>query len=114
MLREGLWCHVTLETPAQRALIAAWESGGLGHPWRRLVRAGWTDAYKHDLVGSLSCNNVLRWHQDLQDVLAAVALGEQLLDELEQTPQRVTSYRTNLLSDGNGSLCEREPFRFRP
>ena len=57
---------------------------------------------------------VLCWHQDPQNVLTAVALGKQLLDELEQTQQRVTSYRTNLLSDGDGSLCERKPFCFRP
>ena len=39
-------------------------------------------------------------------MLTAVALGEQLFDELEQTLQRVTSYRTNLLSEGDGSVCE--------
>jgi hypothetical protein len=41
-----------------------------------------------------------------QNVLTAVALGEQLFDELEQILQRVTSYRPNLLSDGDGALCE--------
>ena len=58
--------------------------------------------------------NVLCWHQDPQNVLTAVALGEQLFDELEQTLQRVTSYRMHLLSDGDGALCERKPFCFRP
>src|SRR5262245_54530766 len=43
-----------------------------------------------------------------------MALGEQLLDELQQTLQRLPSYRMNLLSDGCGSLCERKPFRYRP
>ena len=57
---------------------------------------------------------VLCWHQDSQNVLTAVALGKQLFDELEQTLQRVSSYRTHLLSDGDGSLCERKPFCFRP
>src|SRR4029453_2529430 len=57
---------------------------------------------------------VLCWHQAPQNVLTAVALGKQLFDELEQTLQRVPSYRTHLLSDGDGSLCERKPFCFRP
>jgi hypothetical protein len=35
-----------------------------------------------------------------------VALGKQLFDELEQILPRVTSYRPNLLSDGDGTLCE--------
>jgi hypothetical protein len=41
-----------------------------------------------------------------QNVLTAVALGEQLFDELEHILQRLTSYRPNLLSDGDGALCE--------
>jgi hypothetical protein len=56
---------------------------------------------------------VLCWHQDPQNVLTAVALGKQLFDKLEQTLQRVPSYRPNLLSDGDGTLCERKPFCFR-
>jgi hypothetical protein len=64
----------------------------------------------HDLFwGNVSC-----WHQDPQNVLTAVPLGKQLFDKLEQTLQRVTSYRPNLLSDGDSALCERKPFCFRP
>ena len=40
-----------------------------------------------------------------RNVLTAVALGEQLFDELEPILPRVTSYRPNLLSDGDGALC---------
>ena len=40
-----------------------------------------------------------------QNVLTALALGEQLFDELEHILQRVTSYRPHLLSDGDGALC---------
>jgi hypothetical protein len=39
-----------------------------------------------------------------QNVLTAVALGEQLFDELEHILPRVTSSRPHLLSDGDGSL----------
>jgi len=39
------------------------------------------------------------------NVLTAVALGEQLFDELEHILPRVTSYRPNLLSDGDGAWC---------
>src|SRR5438552_3692507 len=71
--------------------------------------------WKGTRLGRLTVlGNVLCWHQDPQNVLTAVALGEQLFDELEQTLQRVTSYRMHLLSDGDGALCERKPFCFRP
>ena len=52
----------------------------------------------------LVCGDVLRWHEHLQNVLTAVALGEQLFDELEHILPRVTSSRPHLLSDGDGSL----------
>jgi len=39
-----------------------------------------------------------------QNVLTAVALGEQLFDELEHMLPRVTRYRLNLLSNGDGAL----------
>jgi hypothetical protein len=41
-----------------------------------------------------------------QNVLTAVALDEQLFDELEHILPRVTSYRPHLLSDGDGALGE--------
>src|SRR5215813_5290109 len=73
-----------------------------------------TSPTNHDLVGELFWGNVSCWHQDPQNVLTAVTLGKQLFDKLEQTLQRVTSYRPNLLSDGDSALCERKPFCFRP
>jgi hypothetical protein len=45
-------------------------------------------------------------------MLAALALGQQLLDELEQILQRIPSDRAHLLSDGDLTLCERKSFRF--
>src|SRR5688572_11755623 len=67
----------------------------------------------HDLAGYLVCDIILRWHQHLQDMLAALTLGQQLLDELEQILQRIPSDRAPLLSDGELTLCERKSFRFR-
>lgn len=67
----------------------------------------------HDLAGYLVCDNGLCWHQHLQDMLAALPLGQQLLDELEQILQCVPSDRAHLLSDGDITLCERKSFRFR-
>ena len=70
-------------------------------------------ASRHDLAGYLCCDNGLCWHQHLQDMLAAVPLGQELLDELEQILQGVPSDRAHLLSDGDLTLCECKPFRFR-
>jgi outer membrane receptor protein involved in Fe transport len=105
----------------------SWEDGWrdasavrLGRAFGKLgYRRGGTDAilsfqYVTRLGRLTVLGQVLCWHQDPQNVLTAVALGKQLFDELEQTLQRVPSYRTHLLSDGDGSLCERKPFCFRP
>jgi hypothetical protein len=43
-----------------------------------------------------------------------MALGQELLNELEQTLQRVASYRPDPLSDGDVVLYERKSFRCRP
>ena len=40
-----------------------------------------------------------------QNVLTAMALGEQLFDELEHILPRVASSRPHLLPDGDGALC---------
>src|SRR5437868_2509031 len=80
----------------------------------RCQRKKWANIHVTRLGRLTVLGNVLCWHQDPQNVLTAVALGEQLFDELEQTLQRVTSYRMHLLSDGDGALCERKPFCFRP
>src|SRR5262249_16088891 len=37
--------------------------------------------------------HLLCWHQHVQDVRTRVALGQQLLDEVEETLQRLTRYR---------------------
>src|SRR5262252_10049870 len=80
-----------------------------------LLRGAFTLSKLVSRLGRLTVlGQVLCWHQDPQNVLTALALGQQLRDQLEQTPQRVPSYRSNLLSDGDGALCERKPFRFRP
>jgi len=57
--------------------------------------------------------HLLCWHQHIQDVLTRVALGQQLLDEVEETLQRLTRYRPDLLPDSIFALCERKPFRCR-
>jgi len=48
---------------------------------------GEAEPQTHDLAGYLVCDIILRWHQHLQDMLAALTLGQQLLDELEQILQ---------------------------
>src|SRR5215813_805324 len=57
--------------------------------------------------------HLLCWHQHVQDVRTRVALGQQLLDEVEETLQRLTRYRPDLLPDSICTLCECKPFRCR-
>ena len=110
------WRLARRQSPSRSGLMSLLGIGvGLGIVLWRMTRALAVRPALQTRLGRLTVlGNVLCWHQDPQNVLTAVALGEQLFDELEQTLQRVTSYRMHLLSDGDGALCERKPFCFRP
>ena len=64
------------------------------------VGAGWGSTSRPDLCRGYRVTGI----PTAINVLTAVALGEQLFDELEHILPRVTSSRPHLLSDGDGSL----------